>query len=176
MAAGVRQVPWGDPAVGLRDGSVDVAVAWLPAAGPGIAHRVAAVEPRWVALPAGHRLASRSAVPFADVAGEPFVALPASAGAMREFWLATDHRDRPARIAAEATTADEAFEAVASGLGVALLAAGNADIYRRDDVVCLPVPDLPPCELAVMWRAGDRRRAVRLVAETCCACAQLPGG
>ena len=165
-----RQVPWGDGAVGLHDGTVDVAVAWLPVAGPGIAHRVAATEPRWVALPAGHRLASRPAVRFADLTAEPFVALPASAGPMRAFWLAAAQRTGPVRIGAEATTADEAFEAVASGLGVVLLAAGNAAIYRRDDVVFLPVPDLPPCELAVMWRADDHRRAVEVVTETCFCC------
>jgi DNA-binding transcriptional LysR family regulator len=165
-----RQVPWGDAAVGLHDATVDVAVAWLPVAGSGIAHRVAATEARWVALPAAHPLAARSAVPFAELADEPFVALPASAGPMREFWLAADHRTTPARIGAEATTADEAFEAVAAGLGVVLLAAGNAEIYRRDDVVYRPVPDLPPCELAVMWRSTDRRRAVRVVADTCCRC------
>jgi DNA-binding transcriptional LysR family regulator len=165
-----RQVPWGDPAVGLHDGTVDVAVAWLPVAGPGIAHRVAVSESRWVALPADHRLAGRPEVAFAELADEPFVALPASAGPMREFWLASDHRTSPARIGAEASTADEAFEAVAAGLGVALLAAGNAEIYRRDDVVCRPVPDLPPGELAVMWRSTDRRRAVRVVTDTCCRC------
>ena len=165
-----RQVPWGDAAVGLHDGSVDVAVAWLPVGGPEIAHRVAATEQRWVALPAGHRLARREVVPFAELIAEPFVALPASAGPMREFWLATEHRTAPALVGAEAATADEAFEAVASGLGVALLAAGNATIYRRDDVVCRPVPDLPPCRLAVMWRTTDRRRAVRVVADTCCRC------
>ena len=76
----------------------------------------------------------------------------------------------PARVGTEADTADEAFEAVASGLGVVLLAAGNAAIYRRDDVVCRPVPDLPPCELAVMWRADDHRGAVRVVTDACCRC------
>src|SRR3954447_1370884 len=165
-----RQVPWGDGAVGLLDGTVDVAVAWLPVAGPGIAHRVAATEQRWVALPVGHRLARRAVVPFAELAAEPFVALPASAGPMREFWLASEHRATPALVGAEAATADEAFEAVASGAGVSLLAAGNAAIYRRDDVVCRPVPDLPPCRLAVMWRSNDRRRVVRVVAGTCCRC------
>lgn len=84
-----RQVPWGDAAVGLDDGSVDVAVAWLPVGGPGIAHRVATTEDRWVAMPAGHRLATRKTVPFAELAAEPFVALPTSAGPMREFWLAS---------------------------------------------------------------------------------------
>ncbi len=165
-----RQIPWGDPTVGLLDETVDVAVAWLPVLGPGIAYRVAATEQRWVALPAGHGLGAQRAVPFAALAGEPFVALPASAGPMREFWLATEQRATPARIGAEAATADEAFEAVASRLGVVLLAVGNATIYRRDDVICRPVPDLPPCELAVMWRSDDRRTAVRAVTDSCCRC------
>ncbi len=167
---GFRQIPWDDPTVGLHNGSVDVAVGWLPVADQGIAHRVAATEDRWVALPLGHPLLRHPVVPFAHLAREPFVALPASAGAMREFWLATDQRVAPVRIGAEATTADEAFEAVASGLGVVLLASGNAAIYQRDDVQCRLVPDLPPCELAVMWRRDDRRTAVRVVTDACCRC------
>lgn len=163
-----RQVPWDDPTVGLQNGTADVAVGWLPVAGPGIAHRVAATEERWVALPRDHPLLGHPVVPFAHLAGEPFVALPASAGPMREFWLATEQRAAPVRIGAEANTADEAFEAVASGLGVALVASGNAAMYQRDDVQCRPVPDLPPCELAVMWRREDRRTAVRVVIDACC--------
>src|SRR3954451_10835611 len=120
VAAPVPPGSCGDGSVGLLDGTVDVAVAWLPVAGPGIAHRVAATEQRWVALPVGHRLAHRAVVPFAELAAEPFVALPASAGPMREFWLASEHRASPALVGAEAATADEAFEAVASGAGVAL--------------------------------------------------------
>ena len=46
----------------------------------------------------------------------------------------------------------------------------NAAIYRRDDVVCRPVPDLSPCELAVLWRRDDRRPAVQVVTEACCRC------
>jgi DNA-binding transcriptional LysR family regulator len=165
-----RQVGWGDPSVGLHDSTVDVAVGWLPVPDAGIDHQVAATEERWVALPVGHPLAAHAQVRFAHLATEPFVALPASAGPMRAFWLAADQRTDPARIGAEAATADEAFEAVASGLGVVLLAAGNAAIYRRDDVVCRPVPDLPPCELAVLWRRDDRRPAVQVVTEACCRC------
>jgi DNA-binding transcriptional LysR family regulator len=165
-----RQVPWGDPTVGLGDGTVDVAIAWLPVPGDKYAHRVAATEQRWVALPVDHPLAAHPEVPFAHLLTEPFVALPASAGPMREFWLATDQRPGAARIGAEATTAEEAFEAVAAGAGVALVAAGNADLYRRDDVVCRPVPDLPPAELAVLWRRNDTREAVTIVADASCRC------
>jgi DNA-binding transcriptional LysR family regulator len=93
-------------------------------------------------------------VRFADLHDEPFVALPASAGPMRDFWLATDQRTTAPRVAAEASTADVSFEAVAAGLGV---------VHR-------PVVDLSPSELAVIWRTDDRRSAVRAVVDTCFRC------
>ncbi|GAA2590836.1 LysR family transcriptional regulator [Dactylosporangium fulvum] len=166
-----RQIPWADPSAGLDAEEVDVAIAWLPVpAGGALSWRVVTVEDRWVALPVGHHLASRERVPFDALASEPFVALPRSAGALRDFWLASDHRESPATVSVTATTADETFEAVASGRGVALLAAGNAELYQRDDVVCRPVTGLSPSQLAVVWRTGDTREAVRVFTEACCRC------
>lgn len=170
-----RQVSWADPTVGLADGGVDVAVAWLPVPpGKAFVTTTIATEDRWVSLPVTHRLAGRRSLRFAEIRDEPFIALPASAGPMRDFWLATEQRDTPPRIAAEAATADETFEAVAAGAGVALLSAGNAEIYRRDDVVHVRVSDLPPSHLAVARRADDRRTAVRIVMDACCRCVTNP--
>ncbi|GAA4610618.1 LysR family transcriptional regulator [Actinoallomurus liliacearum] len=166
-----RQVAWSDPTAGLANGGVDVAVAWLPVPEDAFAWKVITREDRWVALPPGHRLAALRVVPFADLVDEPFIALPPEAGALRGFWLAEDHRATPPRVTAAVETADETFEAVASGLGVVLLAAGNAEIHRRDDIVYRPVSGLSPGELAVVWRAGDYREAVRVFAEACCLCA-----
>lgn len=168
-----RQVPWDDPAVGLTAGAVDVALAWLPVPAALPTRRIA-VEDRTVALPAGHRLAARSTLRFADIADEPFVALPASAGPMRDFWLAADRRTAPPSIAGEATTADEAYEMVAAGEGVLLQPAGSCAIHRREDVVHRPVLDLDPAELAVVWRSGDRRPAVQVVTDSCFQCASPP--
>jgi DNA-binding transcriptional LysR family regulator len=166
-----RQVPWSDPTAGLGSGQTDVAIAWLPVPDPrAYASKVVATEDRWVALPVGHRLAVHEALDFADIVDEPYIALPASAGVLRDFWLGDDHRDRPARIAAEADTADETFEAVAAGHGIALLSAVNADIYRRDDIAFRPVRDLSPSRLAVLWRAGDDRTAVQVFVESCLQC------
>ncbi|GHF28957.1 LysR family transcriptional regulator [Amycolatopsis deserti] len=168
-----RQIPWDDPAVGLASGEVDVAVAWLPV--PDVLEwKVVSSEERWVAMPPGHRLAGLDTVPFESLVDEPVIALPASAGPARDFWLGAAQRSRPAVVATEATTAEEAFEGVAAGLGIVLVAAGNAEIYRREDVVCRPVSGLPPSELAVVWRAGDDREAVRVFAEVCrmCLCDQ----
>ncbi|MFI6025704.1 LysR family transcriptional regulator [Amycolatopsis magusensis] len=172
-----RQIAWRDSTAGLARGEVDVAVAWLPVPDSGdLAWRVVASEDRWVALPRDHRLAALEEVPFAELADEPFIALPASAGALRRFWLAVDERETPPRVATEAETAEETFEAVASGLGVVLLAAGNAAIYERDDLVFRPVTGLTPAELAVVWRADDDRRAIKVFVEAFfqCLCAGKP--
>ncbi|HEY4020917.1 MAG TPA: LysR family transcriptional regulator [Pseudonocardiaceae bacterium] len=170
-----RQIPWRDPTAGLADAEVDVAIAWLPVPDNGqLSWRVVATEQRWVALPAGHRLAARPAVALAELDHEPFIALPAAAGPLRRFWLATDERSVEPRVVAEAETAEETFEAVAAGVGVTLLSAGNAEIYRRDDVICRPVTGLSPSELAVVWRVGDDRPAVQVFINACyqCLCAE----
>jgi DNA-binding transcriptional LysR family regulator len=168
-----RQVSWRDPTAGLGSAEVDVAIAWLPVPDTGLlSWQVVATEDRWVALPAKHRLAERAAVTLGDLADEPFIALPATAGPLRQFWLAAEERQVPPKIAAEAETAEETFEAVASGLGIALLAAGNAEIYRRDDVICRPVTGLSPSRLAVVWRTGDDRKAIQVFTGIFCQCVQ----
>lgn len=163
-----RQVPWDDPAVGLIGELVDAALAWLPIRnGRGICARVVATEERWVALPAGHRLADEPSVRFADIADEPFIALPDSAGPMQAFWLAMDQRTTAPVIAMQAHTAEETFAAVAAGVGVVLVSATNAAVYQSPGVVCRPVTDLPPSELVVLWRAADHRQALRVLVEAC---------
>jgi DNA-binding transcriptional LysR family regulator len=171
-----RQVSWRDPTAGLASAEVDVAIAWLPVPDTALlSWQVVATEDRWVALPAKHRLAERAAVALGDLAGEPFIALPVTAGPLRQFWLAAEERQVPPRIAAEAETAEETFEAVASGLGIALLAAGNAEIYQRDDVICRPVTGLSPSQLAVLWRTGDDRKAIQVFTGIFCQCVQASG-
>jgi DNA-binding transcriptional LysR family regulator len=154
---------WSDPTGGLLDRSADVAFLWLPA-GADDQIEVAPLrgERKYVALPTGHRLARRRAVQMSDLLEEPFVALPPEAGALRDHWLALEDRGvHPVRIGAEARTADEAFEAVATGQGVVLLAEGNASVYARPGIVCRPVIGVQPSQLAIAWRRGDRRGAVR---------------
>ena len=151
---------WDDPTAGLADGSSDVAFVWLPMPRD-IDVLPVATEPRHVALPADSPLAAQAQIAFDDLLGEPFVALPASAGLLRDWWLALDERgDVAPVIGAVAATADAAFEAVASGLGVALIAEGNAELYRRPGVVTRPVAGLSPAVLALAWRGSERRPVV----------------
>ena len=70
-------------------------------------------------------------------------------------------------MTAEVSSADEVFEIVASGAAIVLLAEGNAAIYARPGIACLPVSDLEPARLAIAWRRGDRRPAVRDFVRAC---------
>lgn len=157
----LRMVSWSDPTAGLADGDTDVALVWLPAAGPGIRTSTLLREQRWLAMPSDHPLAARSELAFTELLDEPFVAVTREAGPLRDFWLALPERGgRPPVVAAEATSPDEVFEAVSAGLGVVLLAEGNVQLYRRPGVVCRPVTGLAPAELAVAWRDDDDRPQV----------------
>lgn len=165
-----RQVGWSDPTAGLATREVDVAIAWLPVPDTGeLSWKVVATEERWVALPPGHRLAEYASVPCAELTGEPFVAPPAG-GPLHDFWLGNDHRSTPATVVAEAETPEEMLEAVAAGVGVALLSAGNARIDRREDIVTRPVTGLSPGRLAVIWRTDDHREAVHVFTDSCTRC------
>jgi DNA-binding transcriptional LysR family regulator len=159
-----RLFPWEDPTAGLADHSSDVALLWLPVPDePRLATTVLFTEPRWVALPEDHPLAAFETVPFDALLDEPFIALPKSSGQLRDYWLAVDHRPRGSRvrIGAEARNADETFELIAAGVGIVLLAAGNALIYDRPGIVCRPVHGLSPSQLAIARRHDDRRIPVR---------------
>jgi DNA-binding transcriptional LysR family regulator len=159
----LRQVDWNDPTCGLRDGSTDLAIVWLPVpAADRFSQLVLVQEPRHVALRAEHRLAGHDEVDFSELLDEPFLALPEDAGSLRDDWLAIEQRaGRPPRIGGIVTNAEETFEAVLAGLGVVLLSAGNAEIYRRPGVATVPVRGISPSRLALLWREDDHREAVR---------------
>lgn len=165
----VRQVSWEDPTAGLADGDADVAFVWLPLPDADrYAWTVIAEEPRLIALPETHPLASRPELDFADLADEPFLALPESAGPLRDHWLALDERaGRTARVGAEIAGTEETYEALVAGLGICLVAAGNAPLITLGGVVTRAVRGVSPSRYALAWREGDDRPLVRAYAEAC---------
>ena len=156
----LKQVSWDDPTAGLADAATDVAFVWLPLPDARrYAWTVVAEEPRLVALPDTHPLAAREEVDFADLADEPFLALPESAGPLRDYWLALDARDgRAPRIGAEIASTEETYEALVAGLGVCLVAAGNAPLITLGGVTTRPVRGIGPSRYALAWRREDAGR------------------
>ncbi|MET8248167.1 LysR family transcriptional regulator [Streptomyces sp. NPDC005202] len=166
----LHQVSWEDPTAGLADGDVDVAFVWLPLPDADrYAWTVVAEEPRLVALPETHPLAARAEVDFADLADEPFLALPPAAGPLRDYWLALEARGgTPPRVGAEVASTEETYEALVAGLGVCLVAAGNAPLITLGGVTTRPVRGVGPSRYALAWRREDGGRPlVRAYAEAC---------
>ena len=150
----LRHVGWQDPTAGLADGGSDVAFVWLPLpAQERFGHVVVAEEPRLVAFADTHPLAAATGpVDFAGLLDEPFLALPAGAGPLRDYWLATDARGgRPARVGAEVAGTEETYEALCAGLGVVLVAAGNARLITLGGVSTRPVRGITPSRFALAW-------------------------
>ena len=116
----LRQVGWEDPTAGLADGLSDIAFVWLPIPAPQRYEWVViAEEPCLVAMPQNHRLADRAELDFSELFDEPFLALPDSAGPLRDYWLAIDQRGgRPPVIGATISSPDETYEALVDGHGI----------------------------------------------------------
>jgi DNA-binding transcriptional LysR family regulator len=170
----LRHAAWSDRTAGLADRSTDAAFVWLPLPQPPYRWVTIAREPRLVALPNEHRLAAREHLSMAELLDEPFLALPESAGPLRDFWLALEERSgHPVRIAAEINDTEETYEAVAGGIGVCLLAAGNAPIFARGAVTMLPVRDLAPSELVLAW---NERHCPPLLETFAALCEQIVSG
>ncbi|MFE9704399.1 LysR family transcriptional regulator [Streptomyces sp. NPDC005930] len=169
----LRQLSWEDPTAGLADGTVDVAYVWLPLPDADrYAWTVVAEEPRLVALPDTHPLAARPVLDFADLTDEPFLALPPEAGVLRDFWLALDERRAlaagPPRVGAEISGTEETYEALVAGLGVCLVATGNAPLITLGGVTTRPVRGLSPSRYALARRREDEERPlVRGYVEAC---------
>ncbi|MGY0236671.1 LysR family transcriptional regulator [Longispora urticae] len=170
----MSQAQWGDPTCGLRDGRVDVAFLRVPVPADECFHqKVLLSEPRWVVLPAGHRLAAHDVVPFAALLDEPFVATPAESGEWRDFWLAVEERGgHPVRIGAEVHSSDEWMEAIANGFGVCFTAESTARFYTRPGVVYRPVDRISPTRVALAWHRDDRRRIIADFVAVCAAVAE----
>lgn len=58
------------------------------------------------------------------------------------------------------------------GVGLALVAAGNAELYQRKGVASRPVSGLGPATLAIAWRADDARVLVADFVTSCRAAAK----
>lgn len=147
----MRQSGWTDPSAGLDDGEVDVALVRLPfPADDAYRSTDLFTEPRWLALPADHRLAACSEIDFEELWNEPFVASPPENGWWRDFWIGADARPADTVVVgAVARNTDEWLTAIGNGFGVSFTPAASARYYPRPGVVYRPVRGIGPSRVAV---------------------------
>jgi DNA-binding transcriptional LysR family regulator len=154
----------GGPAAAIRAGAADAAILRAPFDPRGLDTELLQTEPRVAVLPAGHRLAGRSELKRADLAGEP---MPRWAGqpdpASAAHWTGTDtpgpaapdHSHGP-----EINDVSQLLDAVTLGRAVAYVPISAAAQFRLAGLAVIPVSDLSPSQVMVAWPATSRSPAV----------------
>jgi DNA-binding transcriptional LysR family regulator len=157
-----RQADFSDPTAGLAGGSVDAAFLRLPVTAPEIELEALTQEPRVAVLPAWHPLADRDSITIGDLVDEHWLQMPGRDQRWRDFWLATSHRDGVAPLLGpEVRTIDEQLAATATGGYVSLAPQSVAAAYPRPGIRYVPVAGIEPSAVAIGWRRGDQRDALR---------------
>jgi DNA-binding transcriptional LysR family regulator len=152
VAVAVRHLGWAEQAAAVLDGRVDVALVRPPVDETGLRIDVLCTESRMVALPTGHRLAGRTLVSRADLAGEKWLwaGQPTVPGSNR--WS----------IPADAGygSVEERLELVAHGRGLTLVPESAATCYGRPGIAYVRVADVAPDEIWLARATADRSPAV----------------
>lgn len=152
----------------LADDALDVGLLRPPVAAPDLELRTLSHDPLLVALPGGHRLASRSRVPLASLAEEPFVLYGRDSGPAVHDTIIGFCRDAgfSPRIVQEAVDVQTIVALVAANLGVSLLIAPTPHSDESSVVYRPLVEDLPRWEMALAWSRSNQSPVLARLLET----------
>ena len=137
----------------LRSGVCDVLVAYLPNIPDDIATMQVATLHPFVVIPRDHRLAQRTRLSMADLAGDPFIAYHEDQRPHRlQVQSLQAHGIEPDQIITT-STADSILGFVASGLGFSLVPSLSTTGPKSPGIVARPLPS-PRVEFPVVaaWR------------------------
>jgi DNA-binding transcriptional LysR family regulator len=155
----------------LRRGDIDVLCNWLAVDEPDLTAGTAfAYYQRALAVAATHRLAGQHSVSIEELAGEEVARLPLTTPPAVYDLLVPPHTPsgRPIRRTQPVQTINEILSLVARGR-IVHPTSSTVPIFNRDDVVLVPIGDLPPLPLGLVWcvsRENPRIRALNEIARS----------
>ena len=163
----LHEVPVAGPYPALRAGEIDVLIHWLIVdepdltIGPAIGH-----QERVVAVAVNHPFARQETVSVEDLAGQPVARPPAAfpPALWEAFVPANTPSGKPIPQAHEIRSHHEAMALAARGLIIHPTTASTAQLLRRDDIVLVPITDLPPIRLGLIWRSVCYNARIRALA------------
>ncbi|GAA2815639.1 LysR substrate-binding domain-containing protein [Kribbella solani] len=138
----------------LVEGRADAAFLWLPIGDdPRFTVHPLLDEERWVALPPGHPLESRTELRIADLAGVPVVGpRDGMPRAVVDFWFIDPRPDGSrAVLGPQARTPEECLHLVAAGHGCWIAPASTVTYFAHPRLTWLPLVDAEPNTLALIW-------------------------
>ncbi|BDY30061.1 LysR family transcriptional regulator [Mycolicibacterium mageritense] len=163
----VRQIRWHEQVDLVRSGELDVVYAREPVDHRGLGAAPLLEEPMDAVLPADDPLATRTSLRLADLASRVLL-MPDPA--MVPGWhsaAVADQRWAPPRSVVR--TVEDKLEHVAARDGFVILPRSTTAYYRRPDVRAVPIEDLEPGRVTLIWdTAADnplRDEFVRLALE-----------
>jgi DNA-binding transcriptional LysR family regulator len=165
----LHQVGIWDPYGDLRRGEVDVVVNWLAVDEPDLtAGPVMEYRDRVLIVARTHRLASRKSVSIEDVADENVHEYPpgfpsAMADAVVPRFTPSGRPIR--RVHISLSSLEDAITSLARGQIVHPYMAG-IPLLRRPDIVHVPIRDLPPMPLGLIWCTAHENARIRALAAT----------
>lgn len=155
-----------DPYRALRANEVDVMLIWLAIDEPDlVAGPVLDLYPRVVAVAVDHPLARKSSVSIEEIANYtvPCVAPPFPAALMDAFAPQVTPSGRPIRRGNLVKSVNEVVQQVALGRLVHITVDGPA-LFQRSDIVRIPIHDMLPMPLGLVWRRADENQRIRALA------------
>jgi DNA-binding transcriptional LysR family regulator len=161
--ARLQEVETFDAYRALRRGDIDVLCNWLAVdepdltAGPPFAYYA-----RALAVAPSHRLADRAAVSVEDLADEEVALLPPSTPPAVYDLLVPPHTPsgRPIRRTRPVQTINEILSLVARGQ-IVHPTSSAVPIFDRDDIVLIPIDDLDPIPLGLVWPTGQENARIQ---------------
>ena len=151
----------------LRRGDIDVLCNWLAVDAPDLTAGTAfAHYERALAVAATHRLARQRAVSIEDLADEEVALLPPSTPSAVYDLLVPPRTPagRPIRRTQPVQTINEILSLVARGR-IVHPTSSTVPLFNRDDVVLIPIADLPPLPLGLVWCASRENPRIRALNE-----------
>lgn len=141
-----------DPSAGLADGSVQLAFIFGPHPVAGLASVTLLEEPRLLAVRPEHPFADRSALDPDDLAGLPWLRVPAPRGPWTEFWFPRWGSSAAGRVV---RTADEWVTAIEAGRGHAFTLPTVMRNFATARMRVVPIDGLPAATVLLAWRSGS---------------------
>ena len=152
----------------LRRGDIDVLCNWLAVDEPDLtAGAPFAYYQRALAVAPSHRLAAKSTVSVEDLASEEVALLPPTtpSGVYDLLIPPRTPSGRPIRRTQPVQTINEILSLVAQGR-IVHPTSSAVPIFDRNDVVLIPIGDLPPLPLGLVWRTSRENPRIRALNQT----------
>lgn len=163
----VREVAIDIPLDDLRRGEIDVLVNWLTFDEPDLTlGPTIDVQKRMLAVADGHPLAGRDSVSMEELTEYPFPEVPRIYRASRfPFMPSQTPSGRPLTFHPHAVrTVNETISMVARGQVVHLTVASLSRLLNGIGVVLIPIRDLPPVALGLIWCTAHENARIRMLA------------